>query len=368
MNRICVLFFIAAATLAGPAPVKAQGMTRADSLMQARRHFSFAVQSKKSGEYRESLAQYEKSIALNDTVFQVRFSFAELLMLMELPHRAKAEYLRTLSLNPDHYPSAHILAGMYHAAAAFDSALIMYETMHRIKPEPSILAAIASVREYLGREEGALDALRALIARGENGRENLERAAILSLTVGDHESAVRFADAALEHEPEDRGLLRLAARTRLASGDREGAAERLARLSRIDSTDTGVLDELAALYRALGSRKDLALTLERRHHLAPRDAAIVGELAELLFAEGETMRAEQYARQGVEIAPKDGGLRIILADAHRRRGEIDRARAEYRAALVDPKWAETAKHYLDRLDGSESDAERKEREFFERGK
>jgi len=363
-----LLFTMIMLLFAGQSRAEAQGISRADTLLAAKKHFSFAVQYKKNGDYTDALRQYEKSIALNDTVFQVHFSFAELLMLMNLQERAKAEYLRTLALNPEHYASASLLAGMYYHAALYDSALVMYETMHRIKQEPSTLTGIARLREYLGKKREALDALRMLIDQGELSKENLTGAAKLALAEGDTGQALGYAVRALEIDPQERGMLRFAAQISRAKDEREQEAGYLRRLALVDSTGTGILRELATASRASGDRITIIWALERLYRLDPSDSETLGELAENLLADGETARAEQLVKRGLETSPKDGRLHIILGEIHRGRGEAGRAAAEYRIALSDPRWEESARHFLQRLEHPETATEKKEREFFGRGK
>ena len=91
--------------------VHAAGMSQADSLLKASKHFSFAVQYKDNGAYDSAYAQYKKSIAFNDTVYQVHYSFGDLLMKMDLHQEAKIHYLKSLKLNPHHYNSAVMLNG-----------------------------------------------------------------------------------------------------------------------------------------------------------------------------------------------------------------------------------------------------------------
>ncbi len=84
-------------------------------------------------------------------------------------------------------------------------------------------------------------------------------------------------------------------------------------------------------------------TLGRLHLLDPGNTNTLGELAELSLAGGETGLAEEYARKGIALSPADGRLRIVMGEVWRMKGKKDRALAEYRAALADPRWGETAR-------------------------
>ena len=143
-------------------------ISRADSLLKAKKHFSFAVQYKNNEKYDDAVRNYETSIAYNDTVFQVHYSFADLLMKMNNLPYAKRELLDVFVLNPDHYKSIALLSKMYYESADYDSALIMYENMYRLQPNQlTILESIANLREHTGKTESALDAYGELINNGK---------------------------------------------------------------------------------------------------------------------------------------------------------------------------------------------------------
>lgn len=339
-----------------------------DSLSLALKHFSFAVQYKKNGDFDESLLQYGKSIAFCDTLYQIHYSFAELLMLMDRKEQAKAEYLRTLTLNPSHHPSATLLAGMYYAEARYDSALSMYETMYRLEPEPSVLAGIARLREYLGKDAAAFEAARTLVDQGNETPENIHLAANLALKSGNLEAAERFSSLALAKNPNDRDMLRLGSAAALALNDTILAAGYLRRLSVVDSTDTSILVDLEILCRKTGDREGLIQALDRHLRLAPADTNVIEELAELMIAAGELTRGEALVQSGLGITSGDGRLHILMGEIQRIRGCNDKALSEYERALDDPAWAEAARTLIDRLPRPQEDPQKKEKEFFERGK
>lgn len=349
-------------------PASAAVMSKEDSLLAARKHFSFAVQYKRNGEHEEALRQYRESLAYNDTVYQVHYSFAELLMILGRSEHAKAEYLKTLGLNPAHRPSASILAGMYARAGAYDSVLVMYDAIRAIDPSDSLLDASVKIREYLGRDAEALEGLRELISHGLDDPGIFVRAARLSIKTGDVRSAEEYASKALAIRPGDRDALRIAYKSAIELGETERAVPRLEALAAIDTTDASTLGELAKIYRSEGKSPDLIRILARLNGLDPDNTAILGELAELTLASGETDRAGDYAAKGISLEPSDGRLRIVMGEIWRLKGKKDRALAEYRAALADPQWRDTAGRLIEHLNTVPTDTEKKERDFFNRGK
>ena len=136
-------------------PVYAE-MSRDEKITEAKKHFSFAVQNKNIENYEESRRQYEKSLAIFDSLHIVHFSYGDLLIKIGKKEEAGRHFLKSILLNPEHFGSASMLARLYYEKGDYDSSLVMYEHMYELKPDNNeILASIAGLREYLGRYNGA---------------------------------------------------------------------------------------------------------------------------------------------------------------------------------------------------------------------
>ena len=70
----------------------------ADSLAMAKKHLNFAIQHKKTGEYKEALNQYEKSLAFNFRSSEAHISFG--ISLVILQSRLNAPFLLIMLYNP----------------------------------------------------------------------------------------------------------------------------------------------------------------------------------------------------------------------------------------------------------------------------
>jgi len=340
-----------------------------DSLYQAKKHFSFAVQHKNNDNLELAREQYKLSIAYVDTMYQVHFSYADLLMRMGLSLEARREYLATLILNPVHFKSASILAKLYYDSADYDSALVMYETMRRLEPDNNdILAGTAGLLDYLERDDEALKAYDTLVERGAASFDNLMRAADLALSVEKFDRACRYASLALEQRNDDVDALRKAVAGSMGINDLDGASRHLRHLVEMEPSELPLLIRLEDLYRLRGDRMNLLWALERHHGIDHEDTGVIGELAELLLHANEDDRALGYLRTGLALAPADGRLRILMGEYYRNRGEDDRALEEFTKALEDEKWRASAQEFIWQINPPESDEKKAEREFFSSGK
>ena len=344
-------------------------VTEEDSLYNAKKHFSFAVQHKNNEDFELAFEQYKLSISYVDTVYQVHFSFADLLLKMGRPLEARMEYLTSLMLNPSHSKSASMLAKMYYESAEFDSALVMYEIMYRLEPENmEILAGIANLRDYLGIKTEALEAYEKLIEQDKVSYENLMRASSLALSMDEFEKAHSFLSIVLEKHPDDLDALKNAASASLAMNDPVSASQHLRRIAETDSTDISSLTKLEDIYRRLNDTSNLIWALELHHDVSPQDCVIIGELGEMFFREGKIKKGLEYLEKGIEISPGDGKLRILMGEYFRSRGETEKALREYEIALQDSKWRASAQEFIWQIQPPETEEEKAEREFFNSGK
>jgi len=351
-----------------PSQVYSAEISKADSLLKAKKHFSFAVQYKKNEKYEDAFRNYETSIAYNDTVYQVHYSFADLLLKMNKSEYAKRELMTSFTLNPGHFKSASILASQYYKSAVYDSALVMYEAMYAIRPDQdSILSNIASLREFLNMTEQALESYEELIAKGMDSYGNLMKASVLAAHLENYELSEDYAARALEKKPEDIDALNAALDASMETGDMKSAEARLRLLAAADSTGTEALVKLENMYRANSDTGQLIWALTEHHKRVSGDIGIIGELAELLISEGESEQGVTYIREGLTIAPGNGRLRILMGVYYRKLGHTEKALEEFRIALKDSRWQASAQQFIWQIEQPETDIEKAEREFFNRG-
>jgi tetratricopeptide (TPR) repeat protein len=339
----------------------------ADPMQEAKKHFSYAVQNKNNGNHEEALRQYSRSLSFCDTLYQVHYSYADMLEKLDRADDALVHFRKAFDLNPEHYNSAIMLSKLYHAKGLHDSVLVMYERMNTLKPgNNELLVNIAGLREYLGDEAGALDAYRKAVESGVADNGVLMRAAKLAYRTGDT-AAAEYAVKILDAEPGDMEALAIAAQTALDRGDDASAAGYLKRSVEI-APDIATVVRLEALSKSLDDTDGLLWALELHHALAPEDIVVIGDLSEILYGCGEMDKAIGYVRKGLAIAPDDGRLRIILGEHFRADSQEQKALEQYRLAMNDTRWKSSAQRLIWQIEEPETADEKAEREFFSRGK
>ncbi len=367
--RHCAVLLAAGFILAGYG-VRAEGdnSSDADSVQEAKKHFSFAVQNKNNGNHEEALRQYSRSLSFCDTLYQAHYSYADLLNKLDRADEALVHFRKAFDLNPEYYNSALMLSKLYHAKGLHDSVLVMYERMNTLKPgNNELLVNIAGLREYLGDEAGALDAYRKAVEHGVTDSGVVMRAAKLAFRTGETESAAEYAVKILDAQPGDMEALAIAAQTALDRGDEASAAGYLKR-SAENAPDIAMIVRLEALCKSLDDIDTLLWALELHHTLAPEDVVVIGDLSEILYGRGDMDKAIGYVRRGLAIAPDDGRLRIILGEHYRAGEQEQKALEQYRLAMNDTRWKSSAQRLIWQIEEPETADEKTEREFFSRGK
>ena len=348
-------------------PLKA--LSHADSLLLAKKYFSYAIQFKDIGNSEEALKNYRRSIACNDSVYQVHYSFGDFLLKSKRKDDARNEFNRALMLNPSHYNSAAMLALLYSEAAMYDSTLTMYETMSRIKPENvAILVSIASLQQHLGHTGKALNSYIKLLERDALSSENAVTAGLLALQHEKWKLAAAFGGH----------LHTLAKETALAdsimitayskSGDFKRALEQLKLQAKNSNLNEELLTQLEEMARKSNDTAIVKETLLLRLTQNPKDSTAYGELAELMIKDGELKEAIIIIDKGLKRYPSDGKLFILRGNMFDEAGDTEAALAAYEKALADDLWRESARQFIWRIRPPQTDEEKAELEFFKRGK
>ena len=348
----------------------AEGTDNADSTVtRAKQHYQFALQHRQAGNTDEAISQLEQSIALYDSLAQVYYAYGEILGEIGDRERAIEAFENALALNPEYYNAAARLAKLYYETEDYGLTLEMYKLMYTLRPDNTvILASIANIQEFLGDREGARDNLIQLAEMGQDSYDNLMRIAVFSFEKEDWESAHMYATLALGKKSRDAKALELAGRTCLLMNDQEAAIRFYRPLAEIDTTSLAIIKTAEDIYRRLSDKENLIWALKRHHELEPDNVNVLGELCENLYPDRLVEEGVEYVRRGIALAPADGRFHILLGENYRMLGMDREALEEFRIALDDSRWASNAERLIWQIERPESDEEKAEREFFNRGK
>jgi tetratricopeptide (TPR) repeat protein len=201
-------------------------------------------------------------------------------------------------------------------------------------PRPSEERTARSMTELTALLLEESDASAVLIAMSgalepsANSTDTLTLLGELALAAYDGQRAARYAQQALQHDPQDLAALRILARAYVMRGDAPQALA-TARQAKTDDAERGGL-ELAEILASLDRSEEAHQELERlRGHGAPQ-AEIDRRLALLAFNSGDYKEARQRFNDLLSNGEGNDGAQLYLADIDVRDGDPDGALAAYR--------------------------------------
>ncbi len=150
----------------------------------------------------------------------------------------------------------------------------------------------------------------------------------LALAAYDGDRAARYAQQALQHDPQDLSALRILARAYVMQGDASRALA-TARKAKTDDAQRGGL-ELAEILASLDRSEEAHQELEQLRASGAPHAEIDRRLALLAFNSGDYKEAKQRFSDLLSSGEGNDGAQLYLADIALRDGDPDAALAAYR--------------------------------------
>lgn len=161
-----------------------------------------------------------------------------------------------------------------------------------------------------------------------NSTDTLTLLGELALAAYDGDRAARYAQQALQHDPQDLAALRILARAYVMQGDASQALA-TARKAKTDDAQRGGL-ELAEILASLDRSEEAHQELEQLRAGGAPQAEIDRRLALLAFNSGDYKEAKQRFSDLLSSGEGNDGAQLYLADIALRDGDPDAALAAYR--------------------------------------
>lgn len=161
-----------------------------------------------------------------------------------------------------------------------------------------------------------------------NSPDNLTLLGELSLAAYDGQRAGRYAQQALQHDPQDLAALRILARAYVMRGDAPQALATARQAKTRDAQRGGM--ELAEVLASLDRSEEAHQELEQLRASGAPQAEIDRRLALLAFNSGDYKEAKQRFSELLSSGEGSDGVQLYLADIAVRVGDPDAALAAYR--------------------------------------
>ncbi len=173
-----------------------------------------------------------------------------------------------------------------------------------------------------------LMAMSGALEPGANSTETLTLLGELALAAYDGQRAARYAQQALQHDPQDLAATRILARAYVMRGDAPQALA-TARQAKSHDAQRGGL-ELAEILASLDRSEEAHQELEQLRANGAPQAEIDRRLALLAYNSGDYKEAKQRFSELLSSGEGNDGAQLYLADIAARDGDPDGAIAAYR--------------------------------------
>ena len=198
-------------------------------------------------------------------------------------------------------------------------------------PEERTARSMTELTALLLEESDAsavLIAMSGALEPGANSSDTLTLLGELALAAYDGQRATRYAQQALQHDPQDLAATRILARAYVMRGDAPQALA-TARQAKSHDAQRGGL-ELAEILASLDRSEEAHQELEQLRAAGAPQAEIDRRLALLAYNSGDYKEAKQRFSELLTSGEGNDGAQLYLADIAARDGDPDGAIAAYR--------------------------------------
>ncbi len=340
------------------------------SVLEARKHYSFAVQYDQNKMYDDAIQQYRKSLSFNPHNAKAHYALGSIYHKVKgNTDAAKAAYLEAIKADSTHINAHLMLANIYHVDAQYDSAIREYETILAIEPEQEpVLRTLSGLYRYKGLHLDELAYLRKLSKLVEKDSTMLNRIGQLCVYLALDDEAIRTYKELLRLNPQNMTVLTKLAGLQSKMGYYEDALESYKTIAKIDSTSYATFSKIRSIAQKLGKDEDAIFALEGMVRIRPHDISSIIQLAEGSLKSGDMESAEARINMGLSIDPQNGHLRVLNGEYYLEKGKEDEAIREFTSALNDSTWREHAQQMIWSIRPAISEEEKKKLNFFKKGK
>lgn len=286
------------------------------------------------GQYRESLAAYEKSVALNPNIPQAHANMGLTMRALGRREEAVAQYKEAIRLEPG-FADAHLFLGeALQESGGLEEALAEIKEALRLDPEyPQAYNALANAFLRSGKIEDAIAQYNKALSYKPDyaeARTNLgtayQLAGRLQEAVAQHEEALRLRpDFSVAHLNLGKAIQAL--------GRLEDAAAQYREAIRLDPTDAEAHQFLGSVLLQAGKPGEALQQLAQSLRYNPESAEARDSFATALLQQGRVAEALTQFGEALRLKPDYAPAHYNLANALHALGRRQEAIAHYQEAL-----------------------------------
>jgi tetratricopeptide (TPR) repeat protein len=302
-----------------------------------------------SGDFLSAVAEYQKAVALQPHIPEIRYALARAYLITKDVESAKKEALQIEPKDADTY---RLLGDCYRASQQGDSAAQAYSMALGLdSTDLSSLWYLAVFWQQKNDINKTIDYWKKLGAlQSFSPVVHLQLAALL-FQIGKYDEAISEYKKVLDLQPDDRKAIYGLSQSYEAKNDLKEAIDAYKRFLELEPTNEQVRNRIIALYYQTGRMDEAIKEAESYSILSPDDPEARKKLGALYLSQGDYQKAESLFVLYIQSKPDDAQIHFYLGRIAVQKENFEKAKEEFETAValedsVPDGWINLALVYL----------------------
>jgi tetratricopeptide (TPR) repeat protein len=349
--RFWVFLFLCIMLLYSAKGMTAQKIEKSGSELggEAFEHFVNGDLYELSGDFQSALLEYQKAVAIQPDVPEIRYALARAYLIIKDVESAKREALQIEPKDADTY---RLLGDCYRAGQQGDSAAQAYSMALELdSTDLNSLWYLAVYWEQKNDINKAIDYWKKLGALQSFSPAVHLQLATLLFQIGEYDEAVSEYKKVLDLQPDNRKALYGLGQSYEANNDLQEAIDAYKRFLELEPTNEQVRNRIIVLYYQTGEKDEAIKEAETYAILSPDDPDAWKRLGALYLSQGDYQKAESLFVLYIQSKPDDAQIHFYLGRIALEKENLEKAKKEFETAValedsVPDGWINLALVYL----------------------
>ena len=319
---LCIMLLYSAKGMSAQKIEKSEG----ESEGEAFEHFVNGDLLELYGDFPSALAEYQKAVALQPRIPEIRYALARAYLILRDVDSAKKEALQIEPKDADTY---RLLGDCYRASQQGDSAAQAYSMALELdSTDLNSLWYLAVYWEQKNDINKAIDYWKKIGSLQSFSPAVHLQLATLLFQIGKYDEAVSEYKKVLDLQPDNRKALYGLGQSYEANNDLQEAIGAYKRILELEPANEQVRNRIIALYYQTGEKDEAIKEAETYSILSPDDPNTRKRLGVLYLSQGDYQKAESLFVLYIQSKPDDAQIHFYIGRIALQKENLEKAKKE----------------------------------------